>query len=489
VSSLCRTALTYCRGSERFLFVRSALLIACLALAACGGGDEFIAPPAVVAYVDVKPQRVTNVALWWRVQLSATARDSGGSAIPGAAFQWSSSADSVATVDRSGIVTAVGNGAADIEATADGATGVATVIVQQEGAYLEFVSPPTATIVGHAIAPVMEVAIKDLGGTTVSDATDSVTIAIGANPGSAVLGGTTTVGAVGGVASFSDLTIDEGGRGYTLVANASRLYRGISAAFDVWSSMARIDSVKLLWYPGSYPPRPADELYVDRFRVDYAVSVSSIADTTLSAVTLQSYIDQGSASRAAGQTAVVCTSVVGDLPQGTCAFNLIVGASNTAAGSGTLVQGDATARFELRDISNTLLDSLTRPLSLVETAEPPLPRVRIDSLSLSSTALDIGGTRVDYTATLVNEESDTLSEFGIQGWIDQGFVARAAGGGLVRCSSAVGDLPPGRCASEFTVGVSSWRGVPGPAIARFELRDYAHERVVDTFFVPVTLHW
>jgi hypothetical protein len=481
--SLCRTT------PLEVPLARSLALIACVTLAACGDGAEFIAPP-VVASVDVTPWTATVVALGWKVQLSATARDSAGSVIPGTAFQWSSSAETVATVDRSGLVTAVGNGSADIMGTADGSSGTATIVVQQAGAYLEFVSPPTATIVGHAIAPVVQVVIKDLGGTSVSDATDSVTVAIDANPGSAVLGGTTTVSAVSGVASFADLTIDREARGYTLAATAHYLYRATSAAFDIWSSMVRIDSVKLLWYPRWYPPRSSDTLYVDRFRVEYAVSVSSIADTTLSAVVLQSYIDQDSASRAAGQTAVLCTDVVGDLARGTCAFNLTLGASNAAVGSGTLVQGDATARFELRDISDTLLDSLTRPLTLVETADPPLPRARIDTVRLSSTTLATRGEWVPYTVTVTNEESDTLSEFGIQGWIDQGFVSRASGGALVRCNGVVGYLPPGACVLDRTLGASSSGGlVPGTAIARFELRDYEHVRVVDTFFVTVRLHW
>jgi hypothetical protein len=474
--SLCRAA------RLEVPLARSLALVACLMLAACGGEDEVIAPPPpLVASVDVTPQTATIAALGWRVQLSAIARDSSGSAIPGAVVQWSSSARSVATVDSVGLVTAVGNGSAEIKASADGASGTATIVVRQEPTHLEFVSPPTVAMVGDTITPAVEVAIKDLGGATVADATDTVSVAIGASPAGAVLAGTTTLGAVGGVASFTDLTIDREGSGYTLAATAPRLHRASSPAFDIWNSLTRVDSVKLL----QQPQHSSDTLYIDRFRVAYAVSVSSIAGSTMSAVTLRGYIDQGAASRAAGWTPVVCTAVIGDLPQGTCAFNLIVGASNTTAGTGTLVPGDATARFELRDgISDTLLYRLTRPVTLIEDAEPRLWRARIDSVVLSSTSLTIGGPPVSYTATETNEESAILVRIVFQGWIDQGFASHSGGATW----SGYSNFPPGTYSFDFTLDVSNTL-VAGPATARFELRDYANQRVLDTFFVPVTLHW
>lgn len=472
--SLCRTTQLEVPSA------RSIALLACLTFAACGGEHEIIAPP-VVASLDVTPQTATLAALGWRVQLSAIARDSSAGAILGADIRWSSSADSVATVDSVGLVTAVGNGSAEIKATADGASGIATIVVRQEPTHLEFVSPPTVAMVGDTITPAVEVAIKDLAGATVTDATDTVSVAMGVNPASAVLGGTTTLGAVGGVASFADLAIDREGNGYTLAATASRLHRATSPAFDIWNSLTRVDSVKLL----QQPRQSSDTLYIDRFRVAYAVSVSSIAGSTMSAVTLRGYIDQGATSRAAGWTPVVCTAVIGDLPPGTCAFNLIVGASNTTAGSGTLVPGDATASFELRDgISDTLLYRLTRPVTLIEDAEPRLWRAGIDSVVLSSTSLTIGGPPVSYTATVTNEESAILVMITFQGWIDRGFSSHSGGVTWAGYSN----FRPGPHSFNFTLEVSNTLAA-GSATARFELRDYTRQRVLDTFFVPVTLHW
>jgi len=55
------------------------------------------------------------------------------------------------------------------------------------------------------------------------DNTDQVTLALGNNPGSGTLGGTTTVTVAGGVATFSNLSINNSGNGYTLTASSGIL--------------------------------------------------------------------------------------------------------------------------------------------------------------------------------------------------------------------------------------------------------------------------
>src|SRR5207248_398611 len=53
------------------------------------------------------------------------------------------------------------------------------------------------------------------------------------NPGSGTLAGTTSVAAVAGVATFSDLSVNKSASGYTLTAAASGLSPATSAAFNV----------------------------------------------------------------------------------------------------------------------------------------------------------------------------------------------------------------------------------------------------------------
>src|SRR5207247_2293523 len=61
----------------------------------------------------------------------------------------------------------------------------------------------------------------------------TVTVALGANPGGATLGGTTTVVAANGVASFSPLTLDKTGTSYALTATAAGLNPATSSGFNI----------------------------------------------------------------------------------------------------------------------------------------------------------------------------------------------------------------------------------------------------------------
>lgn len=62
-------------------------------------------------------------------QLVATARDAGGNVLAGRAVTWGSSDSTVASVDATGLVTAVGAGSAQVTATIDGVQGAATISV------------------------------------------------------------------------------------------------------------------------------------------------------------------------------------------------------------------------------------------------------------------------------------------------------------------------------------------------------------------------
>jgi hypothetical protein len=75
------------------------------------------------------------------------------------------------------------------------------------------VPPPAATTAGAPFAPAVAVTAQDAGGNTVPSFTANVTVAIGANPASGTLSGTTGVAAVGGVATFSPLSIDKSAAG------------------------------------------------------------------------------------------------------------------------------------------------------------------------------------------------------------------------------------------------------------------------------------
>jgi hypothetical protein len=89
--------------------------------------------------------------------------------------------------------------------------------------------------VGSQGGPV-KVEIMDQSG-LVTNAKAAITVAITANPGSGKLSGTTTVNTSGGVASFSNLSINKPGFGYTLTATSRGMNAATSAGFNIWGSL------------------------------------------------------------------------------------------------------------------------------------------------------------------------------------------------------------------------------------------------------------
>ena len=96
-----------------------------------------------------------------------------------------------------------------------------------------FLVQPSSVAANVAMAPPVQVAVQDTFGNTVTTFGGNVTLAIGTNPGGATLGGTVTVAAVAGVATFGTLTLNLPGTGYTLAASAAGLTGATSNAFDV----------------------------------------------------------------------------------------------------------------------------------------------------------------------------------------------------------------------------------------------------------------
>jgi Big-like domain-containing protein len=117
------------KNGIRSTMAAPAALVALGMLAACGGGDGPTNPPAngvATILVDFSP---TSIIVGQKVQATATAFDSKGNALPSTTFTWSSSAPAVATVDQTGLITAVAAGTATIRAKAGTKTGESDVAV------------------------------------------------------------------------------------------------------------------------------------------------------------------------------------------------------------------------------------------------------------------------------------------------------------------------------------------------------------------------
>ena len=111
-------------------------LMAGLVLYACGddtaagpGADDGTGDTRVARAVGIRPGSKTLAFLGQTLQLTATAYDVDRFEIDGVTFTWSSSDDGVATVDPTGLVTALASGSTTITATGDGVSGSASITV------------------------------------------------------------------------------------------------------------------------------------------------------------------------------------------------------------------------------------------------------------------------------------------------------------------------------------------------------------------------
>ena len=192
-----------------FVLVAATLLAGIVWASGCGdGATEPPTPdPPRPTTVTVSPATAELAALGATVQLSAEVRDQNGQIMAGATVAWVSGSAAVATVDASGLVTAVGNGAATITATAGSASGTAAVTVTQVPDSVE-VSPAEATLAALGDTLWLTAEAFDANGRTVAGAefgwksSDSAVAAVDASGlVTAVGNGAATIGATSGGAS------------------------------------------------------------------------------------------------------------------------------------------------------------------------------------------------------------------------------------------------------------------------------------------------
>lgn len=139
--------------------------------------------------------------------------------------------------DQRGFVRPFDNPAIPNPTGGDGSDIGAVEIQQATG--LTFKVQPSTAIRDNAIVPPVEVQIVDETGQPAA-VERAVTIALGANPTGATLSGVKTVLATHGVATFNDLSVNNVGSGYTLVAT-SDVGSATSAAFTVEDTPTRFE--------------------------------------------------------------------------------------------------------------------------------------------------------------------------------------------------------------------------------------------------------
>ena len=127
------------------------------------------APAVPVATITVTPSTQTATALAQTKPYTAVAKDAAGNTMTGVVFQWSSSSTAIATVNASGVATAVAAGNATITAAVEEASGTAAFLVRPPGVQLTVSSGnnQTGTVKTAASAPVVA-KVSDAAGNSVA---------------------------------------------------------------------------------------------------------------------------------------------------------------------------------------------------------------------------------------------------------------------------------------------------------------------------------
>ncbi|HKC46292.1 MAG TPA: hypothetical protein VKB63_01730 [Gemmatimonadales bacterium] len=243
-------------------------------------------------------------------------------------------------------------GTAQFNATVTGLTAAVCgpMVLSSPPTQLAFKTQPVTAVAGAAIGS-FQVEVRDASGTLVPGATNQVTIAIANNAGGGTLAGTKTVNAVGGVATFSALSLDKVGVGYTLQATATGLSSATSSAFNI--TAAALNNLAFTTQPVNMSAGTAIPTVVVTARDAFGNTVTSFTNN----VTL-AFGSHPASATLAGTTAVAATagvatfSALGPLP---------------IAGGYTLV---ASASGVGSTASNSFTVNPAPPVALAFTVEP-----------------------------------------------------------------------------------------------------------------------
>jgi uncharacterized protein YjdB len=170
-------------------------------------------------------------------------KDANNNVLTDRSVAWTSSNNAVAQVSPAGVVTAVAIGTANIVATVEGVAGSAPLTVNGSGGgggtqtptQLVIVSQPTSVVSGVDIAPPVVIEVRDASNALVTSSNAFITVTLASGGGT--LAGTTTMHAVAGRATFSDLRINGSGTS-SLAFSAAGLTGATSSTFAVTAALA-----------------------------------------------------------------------------------------------------------------------------------------------------------------------------------------------------------------------------------------------------------
>jgi len=206
-------------GANHVRVLSTLTVLGAFALSACDSSSPTEPPPgAEPETVEVSPGQAVLSFIGATTPLTVEVLDEEGEVIEGAEVEWTTSDASVATVDETGEVTAVGNGTATITAESGGVSDSAEITVEQEPDQIQ-VDPSELTLSEPGATAELSAQVLDAGGAEVEGAevtwsTSDVEVATVSESGvvEAVAEGTAVITAESGGASAEvEVTVTNGG--------------------------------------------------------------------------------------------------------------------------------------------------------------------------------------------------------------------------------------------------------------------------------------
>lgn len=313
-------------------------------------------------------------------------------------------------------------------------TVVFTVAPAPEG--LQFSAEPPGNVTVGAKSTVA-VSVMDASGDVDQSFVGNITLALGSNPGKSSLGGTHTVPVVNGVATFTGLTLNQIGAGYTLVATASGQKSTTSDSFNVTAVGAATRLVVTGEPPATFSAGAAFKMIVSA-----EDSLGNVDKTFNGVVTISDDQDNGLAGTLTVK-AVDGIATFADLTE-----KYAIADDTVTAASGAL--SATTEPFSVKSLSATQL-SVVGPPSNALTSSPFLmfvdaedPYGNIDptfdglvtiALAANSTGASLGGTlSVRAIGGVAEFDGPTISKPGT------GYVINASSSNLPKAPSTPFDV-------------------------------------------------
>lgn len=338
---------------------------------ATAGTAVAVAPSVIVR--DQYNNPVPNVSVTFAVTV-------GGGSITGATQ--ATNVSGIATVGSWTLGTTAGpNGLSATSGTLTGSpVSFTATAVPGPATKLVFTTQPTTAQAGVPITPAVQVSIEDALG-NVTSSTAAVTVAIGTNAGGGTLSGTTTIAAAAGVATFSNLTIDKTGTGYTLAASSGSLTGATSAPFNI--------------IPNTTPAGSKSSV---------TASVGSITASSGTSTSLITATVRDTFSNLIPGAAVVLSST------GT-GNSFSPAASGTTNGSGVFTANFSSTTAEAKTISATVNGSVlvTQTASVSVTAGPVSGAASLLSALPTTITASSGTSQTTITATVRDQFSNPIS--------------------------------------------------------------------------------